>query len=113
MVFMSFYWVFRLVEGVKAEDRGSRIEDQGCMNGQCDGDAAATKIDPQSSIVDPERSLSPLATTPYSVLRTPYFFPFPPWAKGLTVLLSLRPIMRDLYHNNVNIFVLFLLTGSL
>jgi hypothetical protein len=39
--------------------------------------------------------------------------PFPPWAKGLTVLLSLRPIMGDLYHNNVNIFILFLLTGSL
>src|SRR5260370_19500434 len=42
MVLLSFYWVFRLVEGVKAEDRGSRIEDQGCMNGQCAGDAAAT-----------------------------------------------------------------------
>jgi len=39
--------------------------------------------------------------------------PFPPWAKGLTVLLSLRPIMGDLNHNNVNIFILFLLTGSL
>jgi len=38
---------------------------------------------------------------------------FPPWAKALTVLLSLRPIMGDLYHNNVNIFILFLLTGSL
>jgi hypothetical protein len=39
--------------------------------------------------------------------------PFPPWAKALTVLLSLRPIMGDLYHNNVNIFILFLLIGSL
>lgn len=39
--------------------------------------------------------------------------PFPPWAKGLTVLLSLRPIMGDLYHNNVNIFILFLMTGAL
>jgi alpha-1,2-mannosyltransferase len=39
--------------------------------------------------------------------------PFPPWAKVVTILLSLRPIMGDLYHNNVNIFILFLLTGSL
>jgi hypothetical protein len=39
--------------------------------------------------------------------------PFPSWAKALTVLLSLRPIMGDLYHNNVNIFILFLLMGSL
>jgi hypothetical protein len=39
--------------------------------------------------------------------------PFPPWAKIVTILLSLRPIMGDLYHNNVNIFILFLLVGSL
>ncbi len=39
--------------------------------------------------------------------------PFPPWAKVVTILLSLRPIMGDLYHNNVNIFILFLLVGSL
>src|SRR5260370_4548351 len=39
--------------------------------------------------------------------------PVPPWAKVVTILLSLRPIMGDLYHNNVNIFILFLLTGSL
>jgi hypothetical protein len=39
--------------------------------------------------------------------------PFPPWAKVVTILLSLRPIMGDLYHNNVNIFILFLLMGSL
>src|SRR5262249_5825612 len=39
--------------------------------------------------------------------------PFPAWAKILTILLSLRPIMGDLYHNNVNIFILFLLIGSL
>ena len=31
--------------------------------------------------------------------------PFPPWAKVATILLSLRPIMGDLYHNNVNIFI--------
>jgi hypothetical protein len=39
--------------------------------------------------------------------------PFPLWAKTVTILLSLRPIMGDLYHNNVNIFILFLLMGSL
>jgi hypothetical protein len=39
--------------------------------------------------------------------------PCPPWAKALAVILSLRPIMGDLSHNNVNLFVLFLVTGSL
>ena len=38
---------------------------------------------------------------------------FPPWAMGLTVLLSLRPIMGDLQHANVNIFILFLVVASL
>jgi len=39
--------------------------------------------------------------------------PFPPWAKALTVLLSIRPIMGDLLHGNVNLFILFLVTASL
>jgi hypothetical protein len=39
--------------------------------------------------------------------------PFPPWAQALTLLLSLRPIMGDLSHGNVNLFILFLLTASL
>jgi alpha-1,2-mannosyltransferase len=34
--------------------------------------------------------------------------PFPAWGKGLTILLSLRPIMGDLQHGNVNLFILFL-----
>jgi hypothetical protein len=40
-------------------------------------------------------------------------WPFPAWAKGLAILLSLRPIMGDLSHANVNLFILFLLTGAL
>lgn len=39
--------------------------------------------------------------------------PFPPWARGLTVVLSIRPILGDLSHGNVNIFILFLVVGSL
>jgi hypothetical protein len=39
--------------------------------------------------------------------------PFPPWAKALTVVLSLRPIMGDLQHGNVNLFILFLVVGFL
>jgi hypothetical protein len=39
--------------------------------------------------------------------------PLPLWAKVLAVVLSLRPVMGDLHHNNVNLFVLFLVTGSL
>ncbi|HEY1858872.1 MAG TPA: glycosyltransferase family 87 protein [Gemmataceae bacterium] len=38
---------------------------------------------------------------------------FPPWAKALTVLLSLRMIMSDLNHGNVNLFILFLVIGAL
>ncbi len=39
--------------------------------------------------------------------------PFPPWAKAVTVLLSLRPVLGDLYHGNVNLFILFLVIASL
>jgi hypothetical protein len=39
--------------------------------------------------------------------------PFPPWAKCMTVLLALRPIMSDLQHGNVNLFILFLVVAAL
>lgn len=39
--------------------------------------------------------------------------PFPPWAKVLATLLSLRPIIGDLSHGNVNLFILFLVVGAL
>jgi hypothetical protein len=39
--------------------------------------------------------------------------PFPPWAKAVTILLGLRPIVGDLSHGNVNLFILFLVTGAL
>src|SRR5262249_7033679 len=39
--------------------------------------------------------------------------PFPPWAKALTVLVSLRPILGDLTHGNVNLFILFLVVAAL
>jgi alpha-1,2-mannosyltransferase len=39
--------------------------------------------------------------------------PFPPWAKACTVLLSLRPILGDLAHGNVNLFILFLVMAAL
>ncbi len=35
------------------------------------------------------------------------------WAKGLAVLLSLQPLLGDLSHNNVNIFILFLVAACL
>jgi alpha-1,2-mannosyltransferase len=38
--------------------------------------------------------------------------PFPAWAKALTVLLSLHPIVLDLKHGNVNLFILFLLVAA-
>ncbi len=39
--------------------------------------------------------------------------PFPAWAKLLTAALSIRPIVGDLSHGNVNIFILFLVVASL
>lgn len=39
--------------------------------------------------------------------------PFPPWAKAVAVLLSLRPIMGDLEHGNINLFIVFLVVGAL
>src|SRR5207248_5668193 len=39
--------------------------------------------------------------------------PFPPWAQAATVLLSLRPVMGDLHHGNVNLFILFLVAAVL
>jgi hypothetical protein len=38
---------------------------------------------------------------------------FPAWAKALTVILSIRPILGDLSHGNVNIFILFLVMAAL
>jgi hypothetical protein len=38
---------------------------------------------------------------------------FPPWAKLLATLLSLRPIIGDLSHGNVNLFILFLVVAAL
>lgn len=39
--------------------------------------------------------------------------PIPLWAKCLAVLLSLRPILGDLTHGNINIFILFLMVAAL
>src|SRR3954470_1795198 len=38
---------------------------------------------------------------------------YPPWAKALTVLLSLRPVLGDLMHGNVNLLILFLVIAGL
>ncbi|MGF1583164.1 MAG: glycosyltransferase family 87 protein [Gemmataceae bacterium] len=39
--------------------------------------------------------------------------PIPPWAKVLTIVLSMRPILGDLTHGNVNLFIMFLVVGAL
>jgi hypothetical protein len=39
--------------------------------------------------------------------------PFPAWARFLVVLLSLKPIIDDLNHGNVNLFILFLIVAAL
>jgi hypothetical protein len=39
--------------------------------------------------------------------------PFPAWAKALAIVLSIRPILGDLTHGNINIFILFVVMASL
>jgi alpha-1,2-mannosyltransferase len=39
--------------------------------------------------------------------------PFPPWAKLVALVLVLKPMEGDLIHGNVNLFILFLVAGSL
>jgi alpha-1,2-mannosyltransferase len=39
--------------------------------------------------------------------------PFPAWAKTLTAAAALKPILGDLSHGNINIFILFLVMASL
>jgi hypothetical protein len=39
--------------------------------------------------------------------------PFPTWARLVAVLLGLRPMVGDLTHGNVNLFILFLVTAVL
>ena len=39
--------------------------------------------------------------------------PFPDWAKFLTVVLTIRPVIGDLMHGNVNLLILFLVLGGL
>ncbi|HEV2947582.1 MAG TPA: hypothetical protein VGX70_09415, partial [Gemmataceae bacterium] len=108
MVLVSFYWVFRLVEGPEArsEERRWRIEDRGS---KIEEGRWQTVVSGQWLVAEDRPHV--LATSHWPLATHPGVFP--PWAKALTVLLSLRPIMGDLYHNNVNIFILFLLAGSL
>jgi hypothetical protein len=48
----------------------------------------------------------------FQLIETPER-PFPLWAKILTVALSLRPVIGDLHHGNVNLFILFLVVAAL
>ncbi len=48
----------------------------------------------------------------FAIIETPER-PFPLWAKNLTIILSLRPVMGDLTHGNVNLFILFLVAMGL
>src|SRR5262245_57234947 len=83
MALVSLWCVFRMVEGPGEEDAETRRR----------GDA--------------ERG--PLSASP----RLRVSACFPGWAKALTVLLSIRPIMGDLSHGNVNLFILFLVALAL
>ena len=48
----------------------------------------------------------------FSMLDQPRH-PFPFWGKALTVVLALRPIQGDLFHGNVNLFILLTIVLAL
>src|SRR5271166_3453739 len=41
----------------------------------------------------------------------PQGLPFPPFFQSAVLLLSLRPILGDLHHGNINLLILFLIVG--
>jgi hypothetical protein len=42
----------------------------------------------------------------------PQGLPFPPFFQSAVLLLSLRPILGDLHHGNINLLILFLIVGT-
>ena len=48
----------------------------------------------------------------FRIVETPER-PFPGWGKALALVLSLRPIIGDLTHANVNLLILFLVVAAL
>jgi alpha-1,2-mannosyltransferase len=46
-------------------------------------------------------------------MARPWRWPLPSWVQGLIVLLSLRPILSDLHHGNINLLILFLIVATL
>src|SRR5439155_23990989 len=48
----------------------------------------------------------------FHIVETPAR-PFPAWGKAVALVLSLRPIIGDLTHANVNLFILFLVVAAL
>jgi hypothetical protein len=48
----------------------------------------------------------------FRIIETPEA-PFPTWAKVATILLGIRPVVGDLSHGNINLFILFLVAAAL
>ena len=86
-------WVFRLLEMRNAEC--------GMRNSEPPGTPDET---------GPVRSTGELSSIPHSAFRIPHF---PDWAKAVAVLLGLHPVLGDLAHGNVNLFVAFLVIAAL
>ncbi len=53
------------------------------------------------------------ARTCFRMVREDSATPFSPWAEGIVLLLSLRPILSDLHHGNNNLIILALIVATL
>ncbi|MBN9517987.1 DUF2029 domain-containing protein [bacterium] len=92
MAALACVWVFRL-----------GLRDSGTQ-GLRDSGTAQPPSPPVSQSPSSPVPQSPSPSVPQSLSD---------WAKGLAVLLSLQPLLGDLSHNNVNIFILFLVAACL
>ena len=116
MVCVAAVWVFRLFGGKNPSPSPSPKR-----GGETDGTptSLAGKGAGGLGTADPSPSPSPKRggesdTTPPSLAgKGAGGLGFPDTAKAIAIVLALPPLLGDLSHNNVNIFILFLIAGCL
>ena len=94
---LAVVWVFRLLE-----EKGIVREGEKGRQGEGESARVASEESSASVSLSPFRPFSPSLTTLPRDL-----------AKGAAIVLCLPPLLGDLSHNNVNIFILFLVAGCL
>jgi hypothetical protein len=102
MAVLAAVWVFRLVE-----------ERQGDKETRRGGDKETRRGGDKETRRQGDRGFSLLSPSPYLLVSPSQPNRFPDSAKALAILLALPPLIGDLSHNNVNIFILFLIAACL